>query len=535
MAVFRVRDETPESPESGDSENEPATAAPENDAQQAQTEEGAPEAGQEPPESLASVFNGWQWDLYQTVPPSKRLEDRLAELLSGVESWKAEVQTSTGEMQSRLFAEMTILQAKLEGVRNIRDEGQAAFKHALRTIWRETQQVSSAVEAWTASTQTGAEDRAKLIQALESIAQRVAEAQDNVLGQQQLVAGQLAALVEALKATQARADVLIGDGDARVHRLLETVDAGLTERHEDAKAATEHLLGSLKERLALLQSTTALVAEGHDQLRKSLEAQGAAVAAGLEATQAGLVRSLEAIDERLVRRHDEVNAATVRLQESVLERLGALETTVGSVREGLGMLEAAAGSIVQGHDEAKAAAEKSRAGLMEGLQRVDAGVAEALTTVATERTELKGEVAALSESVKQLRSDVKEAATQSEIRVRQHLESVESRTLAAISDLALALLEEQRATKLELQNRVDRGVREPLKSAVSLLSKQLSDVQATVERTFDTLRNADLTLRIDSVDALLDPRYRKGQPYDLVELPSPGPGTDGPPGEPAGD
>jgi hypothetical protein len=489
LAVFRVQDETPEAPGSSDSETEQTTAAQGNDAQQARADQGAPGAGREEPESLASVFDGWQWDLYQTVPPSKRLEDRLAELLSGVESWRGEVQTATGELQSRLFGEMRILEAKLEGLQNTGAEGQENFKQALRTIWRETQQVSSALQVWTASAQAGAEDRTKLVRALEFIAQRVAEAQDNVLERQQVVAGQLGALVDALNATQARADLLLQDGHARVQKVLENVDASLTERHEDAKAATEHLVGSLKERLALLQTTTALVAEGHDQLRKTLEAQGAAAAAGLEATQAGLVRSLEVIDERLMQRHD----------------------------------------------EAKAAAEHSRAGLIEGLQKVDAGVAEALAIAEAERTELKAQVAALTESVKHLKSDVKEAASQSEVRVRQHLESVESRTLAAISDLSLALLEEQRATKLELQNRIDRGVREPLKNAVSLLSKQLSEVEATVERTFAALRNADLTLRIDNVDALLDPRYRKSQPYDLVELPSPGPGSDGPSSGPAED
>ncbi|HEX2180503.1 MAG TPA: hypothetical protein VHL54_13480 [Actinomycetota bacterium] len=428
MAVFR----DPDRPESEDS-REPA-AGPARPAQERPAEP-PPRAESDPaPDSLASVFDDWQWDLYQTVPPSKRLEERLTELLSGVESWKAEVQTSTGELQSRLFGEMRILEAKLEGLANTGAEGQEGVKQALRTIWRETQQVSSAVQAWSSSSQTGVEDRAKLVQALEFIAQRVAEAQDNVLERQQTVASQLAALVDALKATQARADLLVQEGDARVSKVLETVDAGLAERHDAAQAATEHLLGSLKERLALLQTTTALVAEGHD-----------------------------------------------RLQQSV------------------------------------------------------AGVAEALTAAADERTELKAQVAALTESVNQLKSDVKEAATQSEVRVRQHLESVESRTLAAISDLSLALLEEHRATKLELQNRIDRGVREPLKNAVSLLSKQLSDVETMVERTFDTLRNADLTLKIDNVDSLLDPRYRKSQPYDLVELPSPGRGSDGPSSGPAGD
>lgn len=473
MAVFRVRDdETPEESGSANSETEQTAA------RHSQTEPGAPDPA---PESLASVFDGWQWDLYQTVPPSKRLEERLTELLSGVESWKAEVQTSTGELQSRLFGEMRILEAKLEGLRNTGAEGQESFKQALRTLWREIQQVSGAVQAWSSSSQAGVEDRAKLVQALELIAQRVAEAQDNVLERQQVVAGQLAALVDALKDTQARADLLLQEGDVRASKVLQAVDAGLAERHEAARAATEHLLGSLKERLALLQTTTALVAEGHDQLQKTLEAQGAATSAGLETTQAGLVRSLEAIDERLAQRHDEASSAAGRLLESV------------------------------------------------------AGVAEAVTAAADERTELKAQAAALTESVNQLKSDVKEAATQSEVRVRQHLESVESRTLAAISDLSLALLEEHRATKLELQNRIDRGVREPLKNAVSLLSKQLSDVETTVERTFDTLRNADLTLKIDNVDALLDPRYRKSQPYDLVELPSPGRGSDGPSSGPAGD
>jgi uncharacterized phage infection (PIP) family protein YhgE len=475
VAVFR----DPDHPESKDS-REPA-AGPAQPTEERPAEPALPAEGGPAPESLASVFDGWQWDLYQTVPPSKRLEERLTELLGGVESWKAEVQTSTGELQSRLFGEMRILEAKMEGLRNTGAEGQESFKQALRTLWREIQQVSGAVQAWSSSSQAGVEDRAKLVQALELIAQRVAEAQDNVLERQRVVAGQLAALVDALKDTQARADLLLQEGDARVSKVLQTVDAGLAERHEAARAATEHLLGSLKERLALLQTTTALVAEGHDQLQKTLEAQGAATAAGLETTQAGLVRSLEAIDERLAQRHDEAGSAAGRLQESV------------------------------------------------------AGVAEAVTAAADERTELKAQVAALTESVKQLKSDVKEAAAQSEVRVRQHLESVESRTLAAISDLSLALLEEHRATKLELQNRIDRGVREPLKNAVSLLSKQLSDVETTVERTFDTLRNADLTLKIDNVDALLDPRYRKSPPYDLVELPSPGRGSDGPSSGPDGD
>lgn len=448
MAVFRVPDPTPSS--ETDEEADQVDQADVKDALGVPAGEAPPEASRESADPT-SVFDDWQWDLYQTIPPSRRMVDRLTELLSGVENWKAEVQVSTGELENRLVGELRILEAKIEGLRNSGNEDREDFKQALQTIWRQTEQLGSAVEVWAGGAQVAADDRTKLVQALELIGQRVAQAEDTVLDRQELFARQLAALVEALNATQEQVDLVGREADARLQQALGAIDARL--------AATQ-------------------------------EAQGAAAAAALKSTQAGLVRGLEAVKEAL---------------ESLESEFSQALSTAADEREDLKSLVSAL-----------------------AVERED--LKTLVSALSIEREDLRSLVSVLGESFKQLKSDVRDTAGQSEVRIRQHLESVESRTLAAISDLSLALMDEHRATKLELQNRIDRGVREPLKNTVSLLGKQLSDIESTVQMTFDILRNADLTLKIDSVNALMESRFRKGQPHDFVELPSPGKG-DGPEAE----
>ncbi len=392
MAVFRVPDPTPSAETDPDAEQ--VDQADVKDALDVPAGEALPKAPKESAEQTSDL-DDWQWDLYQTVPPSKRMVDRLTELLSGVQSWKSDVQVSADELQSRLFGELRLLEAKIEGLRNTGTEDREDFKQALQTIWRQTEQLASAVELWAAGAQVAADDRSKLVQALGAVDARLVETQ---------------------------------------------------------------------------------------------EVQSAAVAAALQLTQAGLARGLEAVKEAL---------------DSLETEFSQALSTAADEREDLKSLISAL-----------------------AVERED--LKTLVSALAVEREDLRSLVSVLGESFKQLKSDVRDTAGQSEVRIRQHLESVESRTLAAISDLSLALLEEQRATKLELQNRIDRGVREPLKNTVSLLGKQLSDIESTVQMTFDILRNADLTLKIDSVNALLESRVRKGQRYDYVELPSPGNGADGP-------
>ncbi len=223
------------------------------------------------------------------------------------------------------------------------------------------------------------------------------------------------------------------------------------------------------------------------------------------------------MEGRTAQRHQEASDRAEQLAKDLKESFASLGPARAEMKAGFGALTQAFGEL---RKEMAGSGERHQSDLLERLGTLETEVAKSLSDGSDEREQLRQAVSMVSVALKAVRAEVKEETSQSETRLRRQLESVETQTLQAIADVCASLLNEQRSTKLDLETRIDRGVREPLKTTVTLLNRQLSEIEATVDRTFDALRNADLTIRIDSMDALVESRMRSRKSDGVVVLPS---------------
>lgn len=327
------------------------------------------------------------------------------------------------------------------------------------------------------------------------------------------------------------------DAMARNQQGLETrLTEGLSKALAEAQQATQAKFLAGFEAIAQGQQATATqLAKGLEALAQTQHATETklgkafeAIAQGQQNAEAGLAEGLEAVSagqqglqanlENLVRKYSEEAArGSEQTTKDLKEGFASLEPSHEETRAALSTLSQ---SVERTHKELLESGDRHLSSLLERLKTLEAAVGKSLVTGSEEREQLKKAVAILSDALKQFREEVGEDAGQSETRIRRQLESGEARTLGAISEISNSLLREQRAAKLDLETKIDRGVREPLKATVTLLNRQLNEIESTVGRTFEALRNADLTIRIDNMDALIESRLRSRKADGVVVLPS---------------
>ncbi len=233
-----------------------------------------------PDDSLVAAFD--DWDSSSRDAPSMKLVNLLTELLSLVEGWRTEGVTSNKQLEARVIGELKDVQTGLETIRTSDTESQQSYKQALRSLWQQTQELSTGVQDLAAGTKE--DDSELILTELGVLKERIAEISINLQRQEQVTAGQLTALENQVQAAEARSEQLAQQTDLIHLRLNEGLEI--------------------------------------------LEAKGTAASESQEVLQGRLGRVLEAFDERMAGRHEQT---IDELQEGLL----TLVKTVGGARGGI--------------------------------------------------------------------------------------------------------------------------------------------------------------------------------------------------------
>ena len=480
-------------------------------------------------DSLAAVFDDWDSRPRRTAP-SMRTSNLLTELLGLVEAWRAEGATSNERLESLVIGELKEVQGDLVSIRTSESDAHQTYRQALRSLWQQNQELTTAVQDL-ATGVNYADGPSQIISEVNVLRERIAEVSMTLQRHEQAITGQFGTLVTKIQDAEARTEHLMNQADGILQRLnegLALLDARGTAALESQNALQDRILRAfevLDERMSgkLEQSNERIVA-----LQADLQAVEKNVADGREGIESGLAKGLEAISagqqglqenlENLIRTaSDDAAGRSLQITKDLKEGLASLEPSHAEMKAGLSTL---AQAIEHTHKELSDSGDRNRSSLLERLETLESAVGKSLSTGNDEREKLKQAVSILSDAMKQFREEVREDSGQSETRIRRQLELGETLTLEAIAEISNSLLREQRAAKLDLETKIDRGVREPLKATVTLLNRQLSEIEATVGRTFEALRNADLTIRIDNMDALIESRLRNRKADGVVVLPS---------------
>jgi hypothetical protein len=245
--------------------------------------------------------------------------------------------------------------------------------------------------------------------------------------------------------------------------------------------------------------------------------------------QTRVLRGLEAVDERIARRTSEAGAQQALAHTEIL---AALEMTGRQAAEADG---AAAAASQAGHTATQTVLEGSLTGVSGAISQLSESVQQLRADIrrTEEHTEaLRAEVKESAGQTRTLREDLREAAGwmqslgaevhqvagQAESRFVNHTESVEKRLMQALAELRALSREDQHNSHLELENRIHLGIAEPLKGIVRLMHTQLSEIQTTAQKTLDALRSVDAITRLERSGTSPDQRTQKSS--NIVELSS---------------
>ncbi len=490
---------------------------------------GAPDGS--PDDSLVAAFE--DWDTTSRAEPSMQMVNLLTELLNLVEAWRSEGAKSNKRLEARVLGELKGVQSGLETIRTTETDAQQSYKQALRSLWQQTQELSTGVQGLAAG--SNQDDGSQLILSeLTLVKDRILEVAVGIHKQDQLVAGRLSELEAKAQAAEARAEELARQTEQIHTRLNEGVES-LEQKASTAFEAQESLQNRL---VRVLEEVDRRMSQQHEQLveradrlqegvlaiGKSVTGDREALARGLKDLtavqskfEAKVAGGLEALEGQISEKDRHAAGRAEQLTTDLKQGLTSLRPAGSEVKTGFETLARAVGAL---REDLAGAGERHQSNLLERIGALEAEVAGRKSEGTEQREQLSSAVSTFTDALKQLRAEIKQEADHSETRIRRQLESVESQTLQAIAEVGASLRSEQRASKLDIETRIDRGVREPLKATVTLLNRQLSEIEATVDRTFDTLRNADLSIRIDNMDALIESRLRSRKPDEVVVLPA---------------
>ena len=275
--------------------------------------------------------------------------------------------------------------------------------------------------------------------------------------------------------------------------------------------------------------------------------------------QTRVLRGLEAVDERIALRQQEAHQAVsnevatlFQSTMATLETEAARRTSEAGAQQALAHTEILAALEMTGRQAAEAdgaAAAASQAGhtatqtVLEGSLT---GVSGAISQLSESVQQLRADIRRTEEHTEALRAEVKESAGQTrtlredlreaagwmqslgvevhqvagqaESRFVNHTESVEKRLIQALAELRAVSREDQHNSHLELENRIHLGIAEPLKGIVRLMHTQLSEIQTTAQKTLDALRSVDAITRLERSGTSPDQRTQKSS--NIVELSS---------------